>query len=201
MDLWEHQIFPLLDIASLCAVRELDARLFPLASNKLLTQCYLPPEWTKTAEQRLLNIVRSRYRENNSNLRLHIQQMLRTLVANGAVTLVAWLADRGWPLACLVWTHDAPPSYWVYERQVFEALVVRSKRDWVRRHFEQMMRECYWAHIYRASSQILGYQIGYIHYPLMVKAQGKQPPLEYRARWFARYKDATFGHIREISKI
>jgi len=202
LEIWQSEIMTRLDIPSLCVLRELDTRLVAPATISLQQWCRIRPEWIQTAQQRVLNTIRKGYqRTGGPGLRRPIRYMLQKLVTQGALSLLAWLGDRGWPLACLVWTTDAPEAYWIYEPQVFAAIDNRNPKDWVRRHFRQMLRECYYAHLLD-EFDLIGDSAGYAHYCLMGHVRQTPLSLSHRRIWFEKFNQFTDAYqIHRISNV
>lgn len=150
LELWQHHIVPAVTTTGRCALRE-TARLFvPLVQR-----------WDSRAYP-----LRKRYCNNYKSTRTNLRAELYDLLEAGCVPFLAWITDRHWPVAFLVFyrptAHDAAFFASLYEQ--------RPACDWQRRYFVAAMRELYWAHVFGAREpQRLADNFNYDFYGICVR--------------------------------
>jgi hypothetical protein len=170
-ELWGACILPQLDLIAWCVLRETSRAFVPRVNVHLYP-------WGMVAGA--AHPLRGRYRIDYKGTRSHVREHIRALVQAGALGVLQWLSDRGWPMAFLVFSpvddriyaqHEAVFFAWVYDQH--------AASDWQRRYFVAAIRDLFWAHVFHA-------KMNYSFYGLSVRHP--MPPVEDKTRlqYFSR---------------
>jgi hypothetical protein len=123
-------------VTSLCVLRETCKAWAEFIDIEIRQRL---PSWLNTT--RGLNGVRHMYKASQSRSysspfnSTMIRSELRTVLEDGHIDLLLWVADRGWPIASLADCLLTPEG-----TRFFAAISARPTQLWARRHFMQAMK-------------------------------------------------------------